>query len=996
MTYYYEVIKDQPVAFYLLDEEGTTVTDYSGYERNAELSFSQTAGHLPLIPNTQIGTKMNAGDTIEYPLIPIWGNNASSYNFSIEMWFYDYGDCKATLFAPVDEDGQLLGSSLSLEDGRLTFSVGNGTSLISPTLSFVATQQVPEISRAHHVVAQYSQSGLSIYLDGIKVSQSDNQFLAQGKWNADPTGFITEIVEGSLLIDGIAIYQTALSPNQIMNHFKAINDIETPLTIANSHGGSLIPVNDSRSINKMSWIQPNNRSWETYTENNIGKDSLKIRLKKIRPAETSDKQSAFADNSLTLSDTQCLYVYDIREQIGSSEGAISGGWYLDSTKHSSGDFCLFIIPSGVDSIGLYLIDGYLTIKHNYINRAGTYEQHIETMDTQATFDDFSKIFFMWSYGVFTVFVNDFSTYFQYNASLNKNFNFQSTQNMVVASEDGISGFMDTSVKQISIWSKIPDAGGDFDDQFNQITTYTLILSSNLSVSQYGFCTFYIDVGGIDDVDQARVVFDPVCSNITTSISYDDSTYTEIENNSLIPDFYNGDSISGDISPEIYLKVEMSTNDSVYDIPELNYIGLNIYTDTLMGSTHNTTLSPYGGFVTGFRDLPIISKYDHNGIAFSDGGGKINVPTLANPLAEDGRLLTSLAPKAIRTVELFLKQNDDSATTELVSANDDDIVLGVTDDVIGVTGIDSLYINTVVSTGGTLSVGEWNHIVFTVENGEYRENIVTNPRLATNSNGWNDSDGISGERIEGPAPFGSYVYQLQGNGSTGQYGINFGVGTAAFPVSPGDEYVGSISLSSEAVSREASIGLIFYDSDGTELSSTYSDYFYDQTYFSLFSVTGTVPTGTSTMGFDIKYDDGIPSGEIHYAANPIVEKSSVLYPYFDGDLEDAEYVDGKSRKYLGIYINEDNSLWFGNKLADVGNGCPFSMKNIVLYEDVLEHSDVVDNYDRWLGRKTVSITDDASSGNDDSYLLPIYLGEDDPRIIDLDPFVISASWVIVST
>ena len=69
MSYSYKILRDYPVAYYLLDEtSGTTATDLSGCANNGTYTGGITTGLLPLVPGGTHGTPITTTKYITFPI----------------------------------------------------------------------------------------------------------------------------------------------------------------------------------------------------------------------------------------------------------------------------------------------------------------------------------------------------------------------------------------------------------------------------------------------------------------------------------------------------------------------------------------------------------------------------------------------------------------------------------------------------------------------------------------------------------------------------------------------------------------------------------------------------------------------------------------------------------------------------------------------------------------------------------------------------------------
>lgn len=128
----------------------------------------------------------------------------------------------------------------------------------------------------------------------------------------------------------------------------------------------------------------------------------------------------------------------------------------------------------------------------------------------------------------------------------------------------------------------------------------------------------------------------------------------------------------------------------------------------------------------------------------------------------------------------------------------------------------------------------------------------------------------------------------------------GTGFSRPKITAGQPYTFSIYVRSPVVSRNVTLGIQWYTDTDTIISTATSTI--DTTTigsWKRFSVTGTAPTGTSSAVTFLKID-GMLAGETHKVDAAMLERTSELRQYFDGDSD------------LSIWINN-------NQISDVKEG-----------------------------------------------------------------------------
>lgn len=215
MSYQLQVIKDNPIAFWPLDEiSGTTAIDASGSGNNGTYSGSLTTNILPLVTGGVSGSLIN---TLNYVSLPIsydyngdaaFGGLATKYfsdnDFTLECWVYS--KILSTSLTPIfADDTSKVG--IYYEDGNLVFRVEN------KRLDF----RLPSVDQALHICATYTPTSMSLFVNGERAGSifyekyrfTSSTFLPK----IGPTANITD----SFIIDAPAVYRYAL-PKEKLNH----------------------------------------------------------------------------------------------------------------------------------------------------------------------------------------------------------------------------------------------------------------------------------------------------------------------------------------------------------------------------------------------------------------------------------------------------------------------------------------------------------------------------------------------------------------------------------------------------------------------------------------------------------------------------------------------------------------------------------------------------------------------------------------------------------
>lgn len=267
MTYQLKVLKDNPLAFWPLDESsGNIAYDISGCGNDALYTGTISQKPFPLVSGGQKSTLIDSSRNISFngdQLKNYSGQDGlggfgtkyfSDNDFSIELWFYPESvSSEIVLFKNADSN-----IKLRYTDNTLYFSVGQESIFYT----------VPYANQCMHVVATYDQNSISIYINGFKAASSVlGNFVFQGE--SLGTCFFG-VVQGNdkILIDAPAIYRYALSPSQISDHYKSSISI-LPNQVVYPDGGVLFGGSDKNIKRIYTYQYPINETWEKFQNTNL-------------------------------------------------------------------------------------------------------------------------------------------------------------------------------------------------------------------------------------------------------------------------------------------------------------------------------------------------------------------------------------------------------------------------------------------------------------------------------------------------------------------------------------------------------------------------------------------------------------------------------------------------------------------------------------------------------------------------------------------------------
>lgn len=160
-----------------------------------------------------------------------------------------------------------------------------------------------------------------------------------------------------------------------------------------------------------------------------------------------------------------------------------------------------------------------------------------------------------------------------------------------------------------------------------------------------------------------------------------------------------------------------------------------------------------------------------------------------------------------------------------------------------------------------------------------DNMIGNPSFDTNASGWAGNN-CAVARVTTPVQSGAGALSLTSSAAGQIYAIN----TAHYSGTPalaagGLAYTLSAYVRSAAVSRNASVGIEWYDSAGTYIStSTGSAVASSTSAWTRVSVTATAPVNAYRYALDVYFAGTAAAGEVHYVDSVQFELGSAPTPY----------------------------------------------------------------------------------------------------------------------
>ena len=266
MSYYLNVIKDNPLGLWPLDESVfTTANDISGCGNHGTYTGTFSSNIMPLVYGGSFATKITDSSYVTYSVNKNFYKNAgyggfatsnySDNDFSIEIWFKQKIGMAASVPIFADSSNSV---GLFYEDGRLVFNLGGEK--LAYKLSFS--------EKAMHIVARYNVHTMDLYIDGRPMASKSIygfKFLNSNiEFKSGPTSSNTD----SFLIDAPAVYRYGLSPVQIYKHYHAGLDHTQPIHIVAPDDGILLGLHGQNVSPIFVYEYTKDSQWQLFLDEN--------------------------------------------------------------------------------------------------------------------------------------------------------------------------------------------------------------------------------------------------------------------------------------------------------------------------------------------------------------------------------------------------------------------------------------------------------------------------------------------------------------------------------------------------------------------------------------------------------------------------------------------------------------------------------------------------------------------------------------------------------
>ena len=261
----YQAILDDPLIASYANIYGDIAYDHSGCENDSVYAVDPESNILPIVVGNSRATKITNGNSIQYSFTKDYtattttsqfGTLTSSDNdFTLEAWIYPKFTTtnETPILADATED-----VGLFYDKGNITFKVNS--EILSHTLL--------NVDKVHYVVATYSPTLMSIYIDAQLVSTKVLSGFVFSNTSLDLQTGPTLNANDYFLINSVGVYRYALSFSQIQNHYIEASQI-APIQIVDPDSGELFDLYDENISTQFIYSYPGNKNWSYFITDDL-------------------------------------------------------------------------------------------------------------------------------------------------------------------------------------------------------------------------------------------------------------------------------------------------------------------------------------------------------------------------------------------------------------------------------------------------------------------------------------------------------------------------------------------------------------------------------------------------------------------------------------------------------------------------------------------------------------------------------------------------------
>lgn len=738
-TYKDHLVMSNPTAAWMLDSNTSTEQSIGIGGLVANVSVADRVSN-PIVSGAARAFTISQESIIRYPNLNIWSAGEHKTSFSVEFVVRPVATpSPVTIMAPATTSGLPRDNGIFITNNKISFVVSNSTPTENGSLRHEAYSYLDFSGETYHIVATYTPSSLSIFVDGELVG---NVNVAEGfQWihENDQTYGLETLGGGNsnVVLSGVAFYKGSLDLATIKTHFRAATLRSTPEEIVWSKSGTPFLINDSDRIKNFYFSEPLNSSWTDATLDNLSIENNKLVLDRIDPPELNGDPAW--SSGLALSNTQFLKISDAGKVISSAAGAFglfatytsarqgalaSGEYFIASLYNSDKSSVISIVEKSDKKIYLRYVSGTVASADALLASPST---SVTSSNYVYVAYDGSSVSAYWNDEFTTALIEPDQ---EAGQTMPK---FDGNSTLIIGASDTEGSFWGSPVSWVNLWSS-PRQISFMPEFKNDIYQYTLKLQSSLNVSQTGYASWTIDTGfdgATDTTNQSRVWWAPSAKGVSVSSS-DQGAAVIPDEESIFPDIYVDhyeSSISGFSSQDnmfpiseatagfpppdrIYCLVTLTTDDSVNDLVYLKKFGYDIFRDSAVigEASHDELLFGPKPEIDFFSDNIGLQGHYHGAyIHNSDTACQIFSTQTTSPVTDNPDVPESSdsAPatelRMARTVEFFMNPTPISSGIVFIYSGTEAHTLSYNPSsrIFTLSGLDVLYVDGAAAslTGG---------------------------------------------------------------------------------------------------------------------------------------------------------------------------------------------------------------------------------------------------------------------------------------------------------
>jgi hypothetical protein len=234
MNIYDAILRDNPFATYQFLTASASYANLMG-DSNAATTASAALSNLSMVSGPGRAMQMAASTSISFPFTDRFSKPNTGLPFSIEGWF---GMDGPGYFLMLTHASSTDGLYFTGDAIRFALDIDGGGQISTewPT---------PDLTKNYYVAATYDSSKISLYIDGILVSQTD---VPEGTVLADKANtrlYFATPAGRTARLQAPAFYYHSLTPERVAAHYLAGRQQMTAMEAAGQFGGTVWKFSDA-------------------------------------------------------------------------------------------------------------------------------------------------------------------------------------------------------------------------------------------------------------------------------------------------------------------------------------------------------------------------------------------------------------------------------------------------------------------------------------------------------------------------------------------------------------------------------------------------------------------------------------------------------------------------------------------------------------------------------------------------------------------------------